>query len=108
MPNNLDLIWSRYDEHTPPKFYLLLYIGEYGNQTNALDANRVPDAEIAAMRANLEDLKKLDTTEVKKWLQKNTPVSYTHALRTFITSKLVFRNTYSLSTIGKSTKSNNR
>lgn len=101
MPQSAELIWARYDKIQPPKFYLLLYLGSSNNHTYALQAETVPDREVAILRSNLNEVRGLDPTALSEWLRKHMPVSYSNAFKQFETDKLIIKQSYGLKPIKK-------
>jgi hypothetical protein len=101
MPQSAELIWARYDKHQSSQHYLLLFLGETNQNVFAMEADKVPDREIAILRANLNEVKQLNAVELVEWLKKNMPTSYANAFRRFEKDKLIIKQSYGLKTLKK-------
>ena len=96
MLRSTELIWARYDKKDSSKFYLLFYLGERDNLVSAIIADRVPENEIAIIRANLAQLRIWDQQTIQEWVKQTLPTSYTNAYRMFEKDKLEILQTYGL------------
>ena len=104
MPQIADLVWARYDTATS-KQYLLFYIGAKGTQTLGLFADKVPDHEIQAIRANINNLKAMGLDQIVEFLKEFTPTAYRVAFRRFQTDKLTINNAYGIKKLTSKSKS---
>jgi hypothetical protein len=90
----MQLLWARYEKVKPPKYYLLLLIGETESMIFTLLSDAVPSHEAALMRKNKDDLKNFPPEELNKWLAENVPTAYKDGYRSFKKDELVIVNTY--------------
>jgi hypothetical protein len=100
MPQSAELIWARYDKQ-PPKHYLLIFLGETDQNILAMEADKVPDREVAILRANLNEVRQLSAVDLVEWIKKNMPISYTNAFRRFERDKLIIKQSYGLKSLKK-------
>ena len=92
----MKLVWARYDKTQPPKYYLLLVLGEEGDCTLALYSDNIPQDEANRIREIKEELDKMDMTSLHNWFSTNTPLAYKEAYRKFKTKDLCILNEYGL------------
>lgn len=92
----MELIWSRYAKQQGPSYYLLLWVGQRDGKIITLDADKVLDNDVNAIRAKLEQLRSMDLQEKLEWLRTNTKTSYNRALRTFKSERLERLQEYDL------------
>lgn len=75
----MKLYLVRYHKTTPPKNYLLLYLGEKAGYIVGLNSDRVPEREAQIIRSNDALLQQLQLSDIEKWLKDNVPISYSQA-----------------------------
>jgi hypothetical protein len=102
MPQPIELIWARYDKTQQSKYHLLIYFGEHAGNSYAAEAELIPDHEIAILRINLDEIRKLPMTELITWIAKNTPILYNRSLKKFKTEQLIIKTSYNLKPITQS------
>jgi len=101
VPRPAELIWARYDKDNQSRYYLLLYLGLHDGHAVGIIADKVPDHEILAIRANLALLRQANLQSIGAWIRENLPVSYKHAYRHFEANKLFVMTNFGLEGIQK-------
>jgi hypothetical protein len=97
----MELVWTRYAKQQGPSYYLLLWIGGQDGKIITLDADKVLDNDVNAIRNSLEKLRSMDLQDKLEWLRTNTKTSYNRALRTFKSDRLERLQEYDMKELKK-------
>ena len=80
----MKLCLVRYKKTIPPKYYLILFLGEKDNFIIGLNSEKVPNEDALTIRKALPALNNAKLDDILAWLRTNTPNSYRNAYCTLL------------------------